>query len=105
VLVGPGASLALSSWHFDIAFLSAEGMNGDGLWNSQDGISDFQRHVCGRSQRSVFCIDETKLGKSAPSFLASWSAVDTLVTTATEAQLRSAGVELKQTRWKHAEQE
>jgi DeoR/GlpR family transcriptional regulator of sugar metabolism len=95
VLVGPGASLALSSWRFDLAFLSAEGMNEDGLWNSQEGISDFQRHVCGRSQRSVFCLDETKLGRLAPSFLMPWSGVDTLVTTATKAQLRSAGVMLQ----------
>jgi DeoR/GlpR family transcriptional regulator of sugar metabolism len=102
VLVGQGASLTLASWRFDIAFLSAEGMTKDGLWNSQDGISDFQRHVCGRSQRSVFCIDETKLGRTAPSFLASWSAVDTLVTTATQMQLAETGVDVGLINWECA---
>jgi DeoR/GlpR family transcriptional regulator of sugar metabolism len=102
VLVGPGASLALSSWRFDLAFLSAEGMNPDGLWNSQDDISNFQRHVCGRSDQSVFCLDSTKLGSSAPSFLMGWSDVDSLVTTASYDQLLSAGISIHKDRWRPA---
>ena len=82
VVVGPGASLSLSSWGFDLAFLSAEAMDAEGLWNSQDDISDFQRHLCGRSEQAVFCLDETKLGRKAPSFVMAWNEVGRLITTA-----------------------
>lgn len=80
IVVGPGVSLSLSAWRFDQAFLSAEGADDVGLWNSQDEISDFQRHVCGRSERTVFCVDSTKLGRAAPSFLLPWSQVGLLIT-------------------------
>ena len=102
VVVGPGASIGLSSWHFDLAFLSAEGMNADGLWNSQDDISNFQRHVCGRSSRSVLCLDGSKLGQTAPSFLMPWNAIETLVTTAKYEQLLENGVDLDRKKWKYA---
>lgn len=82
VVVGRGASLSLTEWRFDASYLSAEGMNGEGLWNSQDEISEFQRHVCGRSNQCVFCVDGSKLGKIAPSFLMGWPEVDVVITTA-----------------------
>jgi DeoR/GlpR family transcriptional regulator of sugar metabolism len=102
VLVGPGASIGLSSWHFDLAFLSAQGMNADGLWNSQDDISNFQRDICGRSSRSVFCLDDSKLDQSAPSFLLPWKAVETLVTTADYGQLERCGVRINRRKWIYA---
>lgn len=82
VVVGGGTGLSLSAWRFDLAVLSAEGMTEDGLWNSRDEISEFQRHVCGRSGRAVFCLDASKLGHAAPSFLLPWKAVERLVTDA-----------------------
>jgi DeoR/GlpR family transcriptional regulator of sugar metabolism len=89
IVVGPGAGLSLSPWKFDIAFLSAEGMTSEGLWNSQDEISEFQRHVCGRSRKAVFCIDDSKLNRTAPSYLMSWSEVRNLITTATTSMLEA----------------
>lgn len=102
VLVGPGASIGLNPWHFDLAFLSAEGMDTDGLWNSQDDISNFQRHLCGRSKRPVFCLDDSKLGRNAPSFLMSWDAVDALVSTVDYTRLSASGVDLDRRKFKHA---
>jgi DeoR/GlpR family transcriptional regulator of sugar metabolism len=95
IVVGLGAGLSLSAWRFDLAFLGAQAMDREGLWNSQDGISDFQRHLCGRSSRSVFCLDESKLGQSGPSFLMQWREVDTLITTATPDQLSRISVTLE----------
>jgi DeoR/GlpR family transcriptional regulator of sugar metabolism len=92
VVVGGGAGLSLSAWRFDLAVMSAEGMTEDGLWNSRDEISEFQRHVCGRSGRAVFCLDASKLGRSAPSFLLPWRAVERLVTDADPGLLRGWGV-------------
>lgn len=92
VVVGAGAGISLSPWEFDLAFLSAEGMNRSGLWNSQDEISGFQRHVCARSQSPVFCLDGTKLGCSAPSFLLPWQEVAALITTATPEDFARKGI-------------
>jgi DeoR/GlpR family transcriptional regulator of sugar metabolism len=102
VVAGTGASVSLGPWHFDLSFLSAEGMNGDGLWNSQDDISNFQRHLCGRSENAIFCLDESKLGRSAPSFLLPWDAVDQLITTASHEQLQAAGIRMDPQKWTQA---
>ncbi len=102
VVVGPGASLSLSSWKFDLAFLSAEAMDAEGLWNSQDDISDFQRHLCGRSEQAVFCLDETKLGRRAPSFLTAWNDVDRLITTAKPEDCAGQGLVWDRESWEAA---
>lgn len=102
VVVGPGASIGLNSWRFDLAFLSAEGMTAEGLWNSQDDISDFQRHVCGRTVRTCFCLDNSKLGRSAPSFLMPWATLDVLVTTATYQELLASGVSMDRRKYRQA---
>lgn len=97
VVVGPGASIGLSAWRFDVAFLSAEGATQEGLWNSQDDISDFQRHLCGRSEVPAFCLDSSKLGLSAPSFLLPWDRVEYLVSDGEpgnwESQIQGAGLQ------------
>lgn len=99
VLVGPGVTLSLSSWHFDVCLLGAEGMNEEGLWNSQDDISSFQRHVHGRSETSVFCLDGSKLGCVAPSFLLPWSLVDRVVSDAGPEQVAALGAEAGAVEW------
>lgn len=105
VVVGPGAGLSLSAWSFDVSFLSAEGMTSQGLWNSQDDITEFQRHVCGRSAQAVFCLDATKVGCSAPSFLMPWSLVDRVVSDASPSLVETLGDEARTARWIFAEAE
>jgi DeoR family glycerol-3-phosphate regulon repressor len=102
VVVGPGASIGLSSWQFDLAFLSAEGMTAEGLWNSQDDISDFQRHVSGRTARTCFCLDNSKLGRSAPSFLMAWATLDVLVTNATYQELLASDISMDRRKYRQA---
>ena len=91
VVVGPGASLSLTAWQFDVALLSAEGMDSQGLWNSESEITDFQRHVCGRSEATTFCLDSSKIGRVAPSFLLPWRLVTRIVSDATAAQVSALG--------------
>lgn len=98
VLVGHGTSLSLSAWRFDRAFLGAQTMTAEGLWNSRDEIVDFQRHVCGRSSQAYFCLDGSKLGSSAPSFLISWKDVDRLITTASLRELAGSGIPLEESK-------
>ena len=92
VLLGETARRSLEFWNFDIAFLSAEAANAEGVWNSQDAIVEQQLVAMRQSARTLFCIDSTKLGKSAPKLLSAWSGVDTLLTDATPARLGNAGI-------------
>ena len=95
-LLGEMAQRSLAFWKFDTAFLSAEAMNPEGVWNSQAAIVDQQRVVLERSARTVFCIDGTKLNRAAPHFLVPWERVDALVTDVSAERLAKAGIALKE---------
>ncbi len=94
VLLGARAQRSLKLWHFDIAFLSAEGMDAEGLWNSQADVVALQRAVAAMTPRVAFCLDATKAGTRAAEFLLPWSKVDRLVTDADPAELKVAGISL-----------
>jgi DeoR/GlpR family transcriptional regulator of sugar metabolism len=73
---------SVERWNFDAAFLSAEGMDAEGLWNSQLEVVAHQHAVVRRARHNVFLLDRTKLGKRAAHFLLPWAAVDHLVSDA-----------------------
>ncbi|HYR59578.1 MAG TPA: hypothetical protein VEO95_13145, partial [Chthoniobacteraceae bacterium] len=93
-LLGEAAARSIEFWSFDIAFLSAEGMDADGLWNSQAAIVAQQRVVLQRSRRHVFCIDSSKVNRKAPHFLLSWGELDLLLTDAPHEKLARLGIKL-----------
>ena len=93
-LLGETAQRSLEFWNFDVAFLSAEAMNADGLWNSEAAIVEQQQVVLKRSGKSVFCMDGSKLNRKAPHFLLPWSRVDALVTDLTNEKLLRAGIRI-----------
>ncbi len=97
-LLGETAQKSLEFWSFDLAFLSAEGMDAQGLWNSQAAIVEQQKVVLRRSKRTVFCIDGSKLNRQAPHFLLPWGAVDLLITDLPNAKLVRAGIHLEESR-------
>ena len=92
VLLGETALHSLRFWNFDIAFLSAEAANADGVWNSQEAIVEMQRVAMERSKRVLLCLDEAKIGATAPQSLATWDRIDTLLTDARPERLRRAGI-------------
>ena len=93
-LLGETAQKSLEFWNFDVAFLSAEGMDSRGLWNSQAAIVELQRVVLRRTGRNVFCIDGSKLNRQAPHFLVGWDEVDVLLTDVSNEKLARAGITL-----------
>ena len=93
-LVGDAAQKSIDFWSFDTAFLSAEAMNAEGLWNSQAVIIEQQKVVLRRSSRSIFCIDSSKLNRTAPHFLLPWNQVDRLLTDVPYEKLQRAGIRL-----------
>jgi len=92
VLLGETARRSLEFWSFDIAFLSAEAANEDGIFNSQDSIVQQQLVAVRRSTRAVYCLDASKIGASAPFLLKKWRDVDYLLTDASEEKLARAGI-------------
>ena len=94
-LLGETAQKSLEFWNFDLAFLSAEGMDAEGLWNSQAAIVEQQKVVLRRALRSVFCLDGSKLKRRAPYFLLPWAQVDVLLTDVPNEKLARAGIALK----------
>jgi DeoR/GlpR family transcriptional regulator of sugar metabolism len=87
VLVGRTARKILGGFDYDLAAMSVEGADRDGLWNTQAEIVRAQQAVMRRARRVLVCADHTKLGKTAPVFLAGWSARLTLVSDAPAAWL------------------
>ncbi len=94
VLLGDRARQATEAWEFDAAFLSAEGMTSDGIWNSQADVVLLQRTVLSRTENVFFCLDATKLQHTAACPLASWSEVPHIITDATGDQLHAANISL-----------
>ena len=88
VLLGEEVVRSVERWHFDLAFLSAEGMDEQGLWNSQLEIVAHQHAVVRRARHHVFLLDRTKLGRRASHFLLPWAAVDHLLTDAKAEKLK-----------------
>ena len=99
VLLGEMAIKSLDFWHFDQAFLSGEGMNEEGLWNSQATIVAQQKAVLRRSHRALFCLDDSKLNRSALSFLMPWRDVDLLLTNVPLRKLEKAGIAIRPTQY------
>ena len=95
VLLGAEAVKAAAAQEIDIAFLSAQGMTEQGLWNSQRDIIRLQQAVMKRAERSCFCLDRSKLGRTAPEHLTVWPKVGTLISELSLPELRQAGITLK----------
>ncbi len=94
-LFGPEASRAIDLWDIDTAFFSAEGMDAEGLWNTQPEVVEMQRKVIAKARRVVFCIDSGKLGHSTPNRLTTWDKVQHLVSDASPSLLASRGIPLR----------
>lgn len=101
-LVGESAQRSIDFWSFDTAFLSAEAMNAEGLWNSQPSIIEQQKIVLRRSERSIFCIDGAKLNRTAPNFLLPWRQVGHLLTDVPFEKLIDSGINIEREQYSWA---
>ena len=92
VLLGEAACSSVSQWQFDLAFLGAEGLTREGLWNTTGDIVRLQQAVARQSGRLVLCLDRTKVGRSAPEYLFPVPREGVLLTDASTAELARVGV-------------
>ncbi|MEI6562379.1 MAG: DeoR/GlpR family DNA-binding transcription regulator [Verrucomicrobiota bacterium] len=93
-LLGEAAVRSLQFWRFDVAFLSAEGMDTAGIWNSQAAIVAQQKVAIQRSAQAIFCLDGSKLDRQAPDILLPWREVDVLLTEVPLQKLVESGIEI-----------
>jgi len=92
VLLGEIARRSLEFWNFDLAFLSAEAANQDGIWNSQEIIVQQQLVASRRAAHTVYCLNSSKIGDTAPFLLKKWSNVEFLLTDASREKVLKAGI-------------
>ncbi len=95
LLLGGVALSTLKLWKFDYAFLSAEGITEQGVWNSQPDVINFQKAVYKRAGESYLCLDSQKLGNKTDYLLMDWKEKFALITDATLAQLEKQGIHPK----------
>ena len=88
VLLGAAARKALRFHAIDLAFISAEGADAAGVWNTQEEVAALQQTLLTQAARSILCLDASKIGRTAPAFLAPWDRFDRLITDAPAARLR-----------------
>jgi DeoR/GlpR family transcriptional regulator of sugar metabolism len=94
VILGAKAQTSAKLWRYDLALFGAEAMTTRGLWNSQADVVAVERTVARASKSTVFLVDASKLGATAPVFLLPWTDIDTLVTNASAETLTHAGITL-----------
>ncbi len=92
VIVGEVACRSLGFWKFDIAFLSAEAANSDGIWNTQEIIVRQQTAAIQQSTRVVYCVDRDKIGAKAKFRLRAWEDVDCLLSDASPKLLEASQI-------------
>jgi len=101
-LLGETAVKSLQFWRFDVAFLSAEGMDAEGIWNSQTAIVQQQKVVINRSTRAIFCLDGGKLNRQAPDILLPWRGVEVLLTEVPFQKLVGVGIDIRSSQYWYA---
>jgi DeoR/GlpR family transcriptional regulator of sugar metabolism len=101
VLLGDEACRSAGYWKFDLAFLGAEGMTREGLWNSSPAVVALQKAVIAQSRATALLLDRTKLGRTASTFLGGLDIVTALLTDATNETLEAEGIPTYMTNIEH----
>jgi DeoR/GlpR family transcriptional regulator of sugar metabolism len=93
VLVGPVAIRGLKPFRFDFAFLSAVGINEEGIWNTRGRVIEIQKSVIRQARESIFLLDRTKFGRGGDEFLLPVNKIPHLITDARTTDFKKARVE------------
>jgi DeoR/GlpR family transcriptional regulator of sugar metabolism len=94
MLLGPEAVANLQAWQLDLAIIGAEGLDANGLSNSNGDVVALQRAALARAGAHIACVHAAKIGNCANEPLLTWDRVAHLVTDASPAQLRNAAIRL-----------
>ncbi|MBU0927570.1 MAG: DeoR/GlpR family DNA-binding transcription regulator [Spirochaetes bacterium] len=79
--VGPAASKSLGAYYADKAFVSCTGIDlANGITDSDEQEAEIRKRMLEQAQRTILVADNTKLGKTSFSLIATLDAMDALVT-------------------------
>lgn len=92
VMLGQDACRGVEQWSIDVAFISAEGLTREGIWNTTEDIVALQTVVARSSKILALCLDRTKIGRSAQEFLFPLPDTGLLLTDASKNDLERAGI-------------
>lgn len=93
VLLGDAACKSVANWDFDAAFIGAEGITREGIWNTTTDIVKLQTVVSKKSRLLAVCLDRTKVNRSAQEFLFAMPKNGRLLTDASSSDLHRAGID------------
>lgn len=91
-LFGPAARDALERWQFDRAFVSAEGFDREGVWNTSADLVALQRVLLRRSAALHVCADASKAGRRAAALLFTWEEAGDLITDLSAGEAAALGI-------------
>ena len=80
VNLGPQARYCLSQYHAQYTFLSGRGIDEEGTYNHNEMVVEIERTMIDNSDKVVFMMDHSKIGKRAMSFLCDLKEIDILIT-------------------------
>ncbi len=90
-LFGAAAREALQKWHFNRAFVSAEGFDHQGVWNTSADLVALQRLMLSCSEIIHVCADASKAGRRAAALLFTWQEADDLISDLTSQEAAKLG--------------
>jgi len=80
VNLGPQARYCLAQYHADYAFMSARGINKEGVYNHNEMVVEIERVMIDNADRVVFMMDHSKIGERSMSFICGNNDIDILIT-------------------------
>ncbi len=80
LLIGPQASANLAQYHARWAFLSAEGVCEDGVYNTNEFVAECERIMVRNAEQVVLLADPGKIGQKAMCHVCGFDQIDYLIT-------------------------
>lgn len=80
ILLGPSANAGLSHYFAKWAFLSVGGINEEGIYNTNELVSEAERVIVGNAEKVVVLADSSKLGHAALCRVCPLDEIDILIT-------------------------
>lgn len=95
ILVGEHTARSLRAWSFHGGFFSAEAADARGIYNSRPEIIKLQLAAMEQCAENIFLCEASKINHRGPEFLASWKAMDAVITTMTFQSLARNGIAIE----------
>lgn len=103
ILLGPNTEKGISQYHADFAFISAGGVNENGIYNTNELVTETERVMISNADQTVVLADHSKIGKKAMCHVCGLDQINILITDASSsndavlAKIQDSGVKVLKT--------